>query len=353
MKMCQALSGIGHEVYLIGPNVLEEEDQKIFDFYDVTGEFEIIETDNPKLRVVGKLTNSFISVRKVIDMDLDLIHTRNVITAYIASKKGLPTIYESHTPIPFSNWSFIKDIFFRKLLNYKDFLQLVVISESMKDYYLDNYDLSSKCITLARDASDPVDLSLKPVRYSNDKSLQVGYIGNIYQGRGKKVIKYLAKECDFAHFHIVGGDEDNIINWKKELEFDNVTFHGFVPPSDLDRYKLGFDVLLAPYQRNVKTAGGKNTVKWMSPLKIFEYMAAGKAIIASDLPAIREILSDEENALLCNPEKLDEWLKSLKNLRDASLREKLGENALTKFAEKYSWENRAQKIMGKIPEKFN
>jgi len=344
MKMCHAISDIGHEIYLIGPTIKDKKNQDVYDFYNVKSTFEIIEINNPSLRVIGNLTNSFLSVKKSIDIDLDLIYTRDVITAYIASLKGLPTVFESHIPIPFSIWGGIKNIVFKRLLKAEEFLQLVVISEAIKDYYLDNYNIQPEEITLARDGSDLVDLNTTSVKYSNNRSLQVGYVGNLYEGRGKNIIAQLLKECNFAHFHIIGGDEEDIKEWKKEFDSDNTTFHGFIPQSDLDKYRLGFDVLLAPYQKDLETSAGQNTVKWMSPLKIFEYMATGKPIIASDLPAIREILTDGEDALLCDPKKTDEWVKSLEELRDSKLRDELGENALKDFMEKYTWKKRAEKI---------
>lgn len=352
MKMCQALSEVGHDVYLIGPTIMDKKDQNIYDFYNVKDTFEIIEISNPSLRVIGNLTNSFLSVQRAINIDLDLIYTRNEITGYIASLKRIPTVYESHMPIPCSNWSSLRDIVFKKLLKAEEFIQLVVISEAIKNYYLDNYKIQPKEITLARDASDPVDLSISPVKYSNDRSLQVGYVGNLYKGRGKNIIARMAEECNFAHFHIVGGNEKDIKIWKEELPFDNITFHGFIPQSDLDRCRLGFDVLLAPYQKDLETSAGQNTVKWMSPLKIFEYMATGKPIIASDLPAIREILTDGEDALLCDPKKTDEWVKSLKKLRDSKLRDELGGNALDEFKEKYTWKKRSEKIMERVTERL-
>jgi glycosyltransferase involved in cell wall biosynthesis len=81
-----------------------------------------------------------------------------------------------------------------------------------------------------------------------------------------------------------------------------------------------------------------------SPLKLFEYMAARKAIVASDLPAIREVLTDELNGLLVAPGDADALADGIRRLAgDADLRERLAEAASHTVAE-YSWGRRAERL---------
>jgi len=76
-------------------------------------------------------------------------------------------------------------------------------------------------------------------------------------------------------------------------------------------------------------------------------MAAGRAIVASDLPAIREILDDGRTALLCNPEAPDEWEQALRRIdTDNELRESLGQQAQSKFLDRYTYEKRAATALG-------
>jgi glycosyltransferase involved in cell wall biosynthesis len=82
----------------------------------------------------------------------------------------------------------------------------------------------------------------------------------------------------------------------------------------------------------------------MSPLKLFEYMSAGKPIVASDLPVLREVL-DEANAVLVDPEDADAWARALESLRDAGLRERLGVRARRDFLERHTWDIRARKVL--------
>jgi len=183
------------------------------------------------------------------------------------------------------------------------------------------------------------------------RMLNVGYIGHLYEGRGVGLLIELARRCAWLQIHIVGGNPEDVRRWRAECgDLENVTLHGYVAPAETPRYREGCDVLAAPYQQVVKVAGNRvDTSKWMSPLKIFEYMASGKAIVCSDLPVLREVLTDGENALLCRADDVDEWCAAMERLRDdPALREALGERAFQDYVEKYTWEQRAKRLLAEF-----
>jgi len=83
----------------------------------------------------------------------------------------------------------------------------------------------------------------------------------------------------------------------------------------------------------------------MSPLKVFEYLSARVPIIASDLPAMREILTDGKTALLCRPSALEEWVAAVRRLReDVALRQVLSTNGLELLKSRYTWTTRTNNI---------
>jgi glycosyltransferase involved in cell wall biosynthesis len=126
----------------------------------------------------------------------------------------------------------------------------------------------------------------------------------------------------------------------------NINLHGFVPPARAERFTRAFDVVLAPYQREVQIAGGGETAAWMSPLKLFTYMAAGRAILCSDLPVLREIIRHGHNGLLVPPDDPNTWLAMLSQLSsDPAKRERLGRNAHADFLARHTWEQRAKRIL--------
>jgi glycosyltransferase involved in cell wall biosynthesis len=99
-----------------------------------------------------------------------------------------------------------------------------------------------------------------------------------------------------------------------------------------------------PYQREVSVSGGGNTASYMSPMKMFEYMATGRTIIASDLPVLREVL-DESNAALCNPDDISDWRDALLRAKtDLAWSEKLAVKSLGDV-EKFTWKRRVSNIL--------
>jgi len=104
---------------------------------------------------------------------------------------------------------------------------------------------------------------------------------------------------------------------------------------------------MLPNQKIVYAHGanknGFNISEFTSPLKLFEYMAHKKAIIASNLPVLKEVLN-EKNSILVDCANINGWINSIKKLQDPKKRQKLGNQAL-KDLNRYLWINRANNIL--------
>jgi len=158
----------------------------------------------------------------------------------------------------------------------------------------------------------------------------------------------LAKSIPQAHFVWVGGRPDDIATWKQRAETENIsniTFTGFIPNQNLPLYQSAADILLMPYSRSIMgSSGTADSASVASPMKMFEYMAAGRAIVTADLPVIREVLN-EKNAVFCKPDDLDDWKLGIgKLLSDELRRVVLGKQA-RRDIEGYTWLARAEKII--------
>ncbi len=84
----------------------------------------------------------------------------------------------------------------------------------------------------------------------------------------------------------------------------------------------------------------------MSPLKLFEYMEAKKPIITSNLPAVKEILTNNVDAILCNPKKFDEWKNAVSKLnKNRKLQKEISKNAYIKLKRNFTWNLRAKNLI--------
>lgn len=347
MKMCQAFAQNGHEVTLIVPDWKEGVEPGIEDVYEFYGVEECFEIEFiPRYLIKGGgLLFGYQAARKSKQLEPDLVYGRALFGCFFSSLLKLPMAFETHAPLH----KVINIWIFRKLIRMPSFQKLVVITHALEKNYSNSFALTLDMIHVAPDGADPLSEDVVPIQYPNiGKKVHVGYIGHLYSGRGIDIIQKLAERCPYADFHVIGGTEQDIEAYTKQTEFlHNLYIYGFMHPSVVDQYRLGCDILLAPYQKRVSVAGGGgNTVDWMSPLKIFEYMAAGKAIISSDLPVLREVLEDGRNALLCDSEDIDSWEKAIQYLsEDPEFRKQLGQNAQSDLIQKYSWQTRAQSII--------
>ncbi len=124
---------------------------------------------------------------------------------------------------------------------------------------------------------------------------------------------------------------------------------GFVPNSQLPLIQAACDVLMMPHERRVSASGGGDIARFTSPMKMFEYLASGRAIIASDLPVLREVLN-ENNAVLIAPEDIDAWNGTLRVLEiHENRRHALGDQARIDAA-KYTWVERARRALEDLTE---
>jgi glycosyltransferase involved in cell wall biosynthesis len=117
-----------------------------------------------------------------------------------------------------------------------------------------------------------------------------------------------------------------------------VRFRGFIPPADLDSERCKADLFAIPLLDSTTAR------LFTSPLKLFEAMASGRPIVASDLPSIREVLTHEKNALLVPPGDAGALASAIERLLlDRELARALAARAF-EDVKAYSWDRRAEAI---------
>ena len=172
----------------------------------------------------------------------------------------------------------------------------------------------------------------------------VGYAGHLYAWKGVDVLLRALALVPAARGLVVGGHEkepdiERVKSLAQSLGIaDRVTFTGLVEPAKVAEHLARAAVLVLP------NPASAISTHFTSPLKLFEYMAAGRAIVASDLPSIREVLRDNEQALLVAPGDADALAASIRRLLDDRvLAERLARAAFAE-APKYTWARRAEKL---------
>ncbi len=185
----------------------------------------------------------------------------------------------------------------------------------------------------------------------DENAFIVGYVGRLQMiGMDKGVgglVEALAA-VPGAHLALAGGPAEMAESLRERwiglgLPRDRFLYAGQVPPAAVPRYLRAFDVCAMPHPATAQFAN------YTSPLKLFEYMAAGRAIAASDLASWADVLTHEETALLLPPGDAEAWSNAILRLRDdPALRQRLGDAAREKALAQYTWDARAARILAHI-----
>ncbi len=181
----------------------------------------------------------------------------------------------------------------------------------------------------------------------DEQAFIVAYVGSLKMiglDKGVGALLSATAKAEGARLALVGGlpaDADALRQQWLALGLPNAHFlHvGRVPPRDVPLYLRACDVCAMPHPATAQFA------RYTSPLKLFEYMAAACAIVASDLPGWSDVLRHDETALLVAPDDMAAWSAAIVRLQqDAKLRRRLGDKARAQALAHYTWAIRAQRI---------
>ena len=347
MKACQALVQIGHDVTLLvpgSPNPAVDLKQH----YGLQTGFPVEWLSSSSRRIF-----TWNAVRRARALQVDLVYTWFPQSATFALLLNIPTIFEIHIQ-PTGRFGPLWHRAFARLGGRK---RLVAITRALVDmlerdfrmrFPEDEIVIAPNGVDLERFASLP-DSEAARRQLGLRESPTVMCTGHLYAGRGADLFLALAKSLPDVQFVWVGGRPEDIQSWKQRVESDNVVFTDFIPNQNLPLYQAAADILLMPYSRSIMgSSGSADSAAVASPMKMFEYMAAGRAIVSSDLPVIREVLN-EQSAVFCQPDKVGEWRLVIESLLgDEDRRTRLGLQA-RRDADGYTWVARAQRVMNGFP----
>ncbi len=348
MKMCEAFAGLGHDVTLVAPDVREGIEASVADphaFYGVARSFELRKI--PRAGFKGaNIVYGWRAGRFARRLGVDKVYGRCLYSCALAARLGVPTTWDAHMG------TFLRRphqrAVFQWMIGASAFRGVTTNCDALRREILASVLALEGRVLAAHNGADPLPDDMVPADLGpRGGRLAVGYTGHLYPGKGFEIVRAMAAGAPFADFHVVGGDRESLEALRHDPELaPNLRLHGFVPPSEVARLTLACDVLLAPYQQEVRTAGGGETGAWMSPLKLFGYMAAGKPILCSDLPVLREIVEDARNGILLPHGDPGAWIAALCGLRDdPAARRRLGAQARADFLARHTWRQRAIRVL--------
>lgn len=349
MQMCEALAAIGAQVVLLVPRRINKNKAEPFAYYGVEKKFKIIRIPCIDLLFLGgtKVTFFLQTLTFLISAKLfllfyshDVIYTREQLVGRFFKKFNL----ELHSlPHQISNWQ-------KKIWRRAD--HLIVLTSFIKNRLVE-LGVTADRILVAPDGVNLVkfDLDLDLVSARQELGLPtgkklIGYVGMLRTlGMTKGIDDAVAALANLpidVILVLVGGYPEDIDYYKKlagELGVtERIIFTGRVAHNLIPKYLKAMDILLAPFPET------EHYKYYMSPLKIFEYMASDRPIITTDLPTIREILNDS-NAKIIMPENNEELARAVAELlEDNNLANQLADQAKNDVQE-YTWEKRAARII--------
>jgi glycosyltransferase involved in cell wall biosynthesis len=179
---------------------------------------------------------------------------------------------------------------------------------------------------------------------SPSKPFTIGYSGHLYPWKGVDLVVQAVAAIENARGLIIGGHpaEPDLARLRELADrhqcAQRMTFTGLLPPREARRRLRDADVLVLP------NPASTISTRYTSPLKLFEYMASGRPIVASDLPSIREILTEGDTAVLVEPGSVDALVKGIRRVRDdRALAARIARRA-SEAVGRYTWDERARRL---------
>jgi len=380
-KMCEAFALKNIETILLHP-FRRQSDAKlknsdIFNYYGINHNFKVIQLHNldvvplslfvpPKLFTPLFFSHGLIwalyATFKAKKLNADIYFTRNSEIAFWLSKLHLPFIYEVHS-IPEK----AQKRLLAKIKKSPSLILIIAVTSFIKNELIKIGFASEKIIVLG----DAVDLSLFENLPNKEQCRSrialplnrhiIGYVGRFHTLEMEKGIPEAIEAMSYINSRnsmhseefllvFLGGPMGSVpkyINYARQLGLHDhqLMFVDRVPNWEVPFWIKSYDLAIAPFPFT------KHYAFFMSPLKIFEYMASEVPIISTELPSIKEIIKHNENAWLVppnDPKALAEAILYL--IYNSAVAKRIAAKAKCDVLE-YTWENRVLKILSFIKKK--
>ncbi|HDQ00217.1 MAG TPA: glycosyltransferase family 1 protein, partial [bacterium] len=280
----------------------------------------------------------------------------NVTLPFIARIKKIPLVIEVNAPMAYESQKFsghlVKLPWIPKLTEWLNLALsdcVIVVSNELKNYYR-NWRLCMDKFAVIPNGVDKnifhpeIDSQRIITNYKLKGKIVIGFVGSFHFWHGIESLRdfinaILGKYQNTAFLLVGEGPMKNKLQatFSDSMETERVIFPGYIPYNEISEYIAAMDIVLAPYPNF--------ELFYFSPLKLFEYLAVGKPVVASRIGQIAEIIIDQQNGMLFTPGNYQEMLDVTTQLiEDQALRLKIGKRSRQLIESSFNWDITASKV---------
>jgi len=294
----------------------------------------------------------------------------NYAGAYLAREFNVPFVLEYNGSFPWMSRHWGRPLRFEGIANKIELANLqtadliVVVSKAMKNELLERGIPYDKILVNPNGVNTDMfrsDIDGSPIRrrYGIGDKVVVGFIGTFGKWHGAEVLaesfgKLVQQYPEYRErvSLLMIGNGVTVGQVKENLQkfgIDDVCIMtGLIPQEEAPVHLAGCDILVSPHVPNPD-----GTPFFGSPTKLFEYMAMGKAIVASNLDQIGEVLEDGKTAWLVRPGDGQSLMRAIKKLIDhPRLRDRLGRAGRQQVVARHTWHQHAHRIADRMEELY-
>jgi len=273
----------------------------------------------------------------------------------LARKWSIPLVLEVNSPLAYEEQSYREGLTFPALAQWAERRVwrradlLVAVSQALRGHLVkagaapDKIRILPNAVDMSLFRTMGDDLLLRSW-LNLDGRFVVGFVGSFKPWHGVdfllRAFARMRGEDDSLHLLLVGDGPMRKALEEETLRLDlqgAVTFVGNVPHEEIPRYLAAMDVAVAPYPALEDF--------YYSPLKLYEYMAGGRAVVASGIGQVAEVVADGLTGLLYEPGDCEGLARCIRRLRsDDGLRSELGKNARI-ASSKNTWKHSAERVL--------
>ncbi len=264
-----------------------------------------------------------------------LIISRSILPSLLLALMGRKIILEMHT----QNTGITRLIFVLfRFFKFNNNIIFILIHKNLKKILkLEKF----KCLIL----DDCVDIRDFKKKYRTKNSCV--YAGSFIDGKGVDTIINISKKLPKIKFNLYGNintlKNEKILSIKK---LRNLKLHNFLEYSKIPEILISNKVLLMPYEKKIGVSiKGLDVSQYISPLKLFDYLASGSVIVASKKKVYAHILKNKMNSFLIDNYDVNTWCKIISKVISNKLDVKRIRKNATMTARKYTWLKRADEIL--------